>query len=102
MAVQTSTTHKTEQQAHLSYSIPYHCITSDKYAQQKSEPHQFAYILSYKRANRQISPLTSTLFFDYPHYLTVGTHHIDACGQMRYVDTVGIGSSEYLRAVHVV
>ena len=42
------------------------------------------------------------LFLNNPRYLAVGTHDIDACGQVRYIDTLGIGGLGYFRAVYVV
>lgn len=53
-------------------------------------------ILQFERLNKIV------LFLDYPCYLAVGMHHIDACGQVRHIDTRSIGSVGYFRAVCVV
>ena len=64
-------------------------------------PHFFIYnpvktILQFERLNKIV------LFLDYPCYLAVGMHHIDACRQMRDIDTRSVGSVGYFRAVYVV
>ena len=53
-------------------------------------------ILQFERLNKIVS------FLDYPCYLAIGMHHIDACRQMRDIDTRSVGSVGYFRAVCVV